>query len=67
MSRVLAFGIWNLNKNLRIDDFIHGYGYDNPTANKRDEKFYIAFSTYTNKKWYLIGFSLNTEFIPDQG
>jgi len=41
---------WNFNKNLLINDFIYGYCYYNTTANKRDEKFYIAFATYTNRK-----------------
>lgn len=56
---------WNFNKNLLIDGFIYGYCYYNPTENKRNEKFDIAFATYTNKRWYLIGFYLNCEFILD--
>lgn len=54
---------WNFNKNLLIDDFLYGYCYYNPTENKRNEKFNIAFATYTNKQWYLIGFYLNCEFV----
>jgi|SRR3972149_374009 len=54
---------WNFNKNLLIDGSIYGYCYYSPTENKRDEKFNIAFATYTNKQWYLIGFYLNCEFV----
>ena len=54
---------WNFNKNLLIDGFLYGYCYYHPTENKRDEKFNIVFATYTNKKWYLIGFYLNAEFV----
>lgn len=56
---------WNFNKNLLIDGHIYGYCYYNPTENKRNEKFNIAFATYTNKRWYLIGFYLNSEFVPN--
>lgn len=56
---------WNFNKNLLIDGSIYGYCYYNPTKNKRNEKFNIAFATYTNKRWYLIGFYLNSEFVPN--
>lgn len=56
---------WNFNKNLLSDGHIYGYCYYNPTENKRTEKFNIAFATYTNKRWYLIGFYLNAEFVPD--
>jgi 5-methylcytosine-specific restriction protein A len=54
---------WNFNKNLLIDDHIYGYCYYNPTENKRNEKFNIAFATHTNKRWYLIGFYLKSEFV----
>lgn len=54
---------WNFNKSLLIDDFLYGYCYYSPTENKRNEKFNIAFATYTNKQWYLIGFYLNCEFV----
>ncbi|MBN2286814.1 MAG: HNH endonuclease, partial [Tissierellales bacterium] len=56
---------WNFNKNLLIDGSIYGYCYYNPTENKRDEKFNIAFAIYTNQSWHLIGFYLDTEFVPD--
>lgn len=55
---------WNFNKNLLIDGSIYGYCYYNPTENKRDEKFNIAFATYTNQRWHLIGFYLDAEFVP---
>jgi hypothetical protein len=55
---------WNFNKNMLIDGSIYGYCYYNPTENKRDEKFNIAFATYTIKRWHLIGFYLNAEFVP---
>jgi hypothetical protein len=56
---------WNFNKNLLIDGFIYGYCYYQPTENKRNEIFNIAFATYTNREWYLIGFYLNCEFVND--
>ncbi|MFC2099090.1 HNH endonuclease [Bacteroidota bacterium] len=56
---------WNFNKNLLIDGFIYGYCYYNPTKSKRDEKFNIAFATYTNNQWYLIGFYLNCLYVND--
>jgi len=54
---------WNFNKNLLIDGFLYEYCYYQPTGNKRNEKFDIAFATYVNKRWYLIGFYLNAEFM----
>ena len=56
---------WNFNKNLLVDGCIYGYCYYQPTKAKRDEKFNIAFSTYTNQQWYLVGFYLNCEFVDD--
>lgn len=54
---------WNFNKNLSIDGFIYGYCYYQPSEHKRDETFNIVFATYINRKWYLIGFYLNAEFV----
>jgi len=54
---------WNFNKNLLIDGFLYGYCYYKPVENKRSKKFNIAFATYTNKHWYLIGFYLKCEFV----
>lgn len=54
---------WNFNKNLVIDGFLYGYCYYRPSENKRNEKFNIAYATYTNKRWYLTGFYLNAEFV----
>lgn len=56
---------WNFNKNLLINGHIYGYCYYHPTEAKRDEKFSIAFATYTNQQWYIIGFYLNCEFVND--
>lgn len=56
---------WNFNKNLLIDGCVYGYCYYQPAEYKRNEKFNIAFATYTNKRWYLIGFYLNAEFVDD--
>ena len=56
---------WNFNKNLLIEGYIYGYCYYQPTEAKRDKKFNIAFATYTNQQWYLIGFYLNCEFVSD--
>lgn len=54
---------WNFNRNLLVDGHMYGYCYYQPTEKKRDERFNIAFATYTSKRWYLIGFYLNAEFI----
>lgn len=54
---------WNFNKNLLIDDCLYGYCYYKPTDAKKAERFNIAFATYTNRRWYLIGFYLNCEFV----
>ncbi len=54
---------WNFNQSLLVDGHVQGYCYYRPTESKRDERFGIAFATYTNKQWYLIGFYLNSEFI----
>jgi len=54
---------WNFNKNLLIDNYLYGYCYYHPIEKKKDEKFNIAFATYTNGQWYLIGFYLEAEFI----
>jgi len=56
---------WNFNKNLLIDGFLYGYCYYKPTEDKRNDKFNIAFATYTNKQWFLIGFYLNCEFVDE--
>jgi len=56
---------WNFNKNLLIDGLLCGYCYYQPTEKKRDEEFNIVFATYTNKKWYLIGFYLKSRFVED--
>jgi hypothetical protein len=56
---------WNFNKTLLVDGYIYGYCYYQPTETKRDEDFSIAFATYTNQKWYLIGFYLNCKFVAD--
>lgn len=54
---------WNFNKNLLIDGSIYGYCYYCPSEQKWNKRFNIAFATYTNKQWYLIGFYLNCEFV----
>lgn len=56
---------WNFNSNLLVKGDIYGYCYYQPTTAKRDERFSIAFATYTNQQWYLIGFYLNCEFVDD--
>lgn len=55
---------WNFNKNLAIDNYLYGYCYYRPTDAKRNETFDIVFATYTNRKWFLVGFYLNCEFVP---
>lgn len=54
---------WNFNQSLLVDSHVQGYCYYRPRESKRDERFGIAFATYTNKQWYLIGFYLNSEFV----
>lgn len=56
---------WNFNKHLLIDGSIYAYCYYHPGEQKRGEPFSIAFATYTNKQWYLIGFYLSCEFIEE--
>ena len=54
---------WNFNKNLLINGYIYGYCYYHPIEAKRNEKFNVAFATYVNSQWYLIGFYLDCEFV----
>ena len=62
-SNGYGFEDWNFNKNLLIDGYVYGYlPYELPKA-KRDEIFKIAFSTYTNRQWYLVGFYIDCEFV----
>ena len=58
-----GFEDWNFNKNLLVNGSIYGYCYYRPSEQKQGERFNIAFATYTNKQWYLIGFYLNCEFV----
>ena len=54
---------WNFNKNLLIDGYVYGYlPYRLPEA-KRDEIFKIAFSTYIDQQWYLVGFYVDCVFV----
>lgn len=55
---------WNFNKNLLIDQHLYGYCYYQPNAAKREEVFNIAFATYTSGRWFVIGFYLNSIFVP---
>jgi 5-methylcytosine-specific restriction protein A len=54
---------WNFNDSLTINNFIYGYCYYHPNKKKENEKFNIAFATYSNKKWNVVGFYLETEFV----
>lgn len=54
---------WNFNKNLLIDGYIYGYCYYSPREDKRNEKFNIAFATYSNGRWNLAGFYLDCDFV----
>ncbi len=56
---------WNFNKSLLVDGHIYGYCYYQPTETKRNEDFGIAFATYTNQQWYLVGFYLKCNFVTD--
>lgn len=64
-SNGFGFEDWNFNKNLLIDGYVYGYLEYQPAKEKRDEIFNIAFATYTNKKWHLVGFYLNCRFAID--
>ena len=54
---------WNFNKSLLVDGFIYGYCYYRPNEQIKDEQFSIAFATYVNSQWHLIGFYLNCGFV----
>ncbi|HEX7046617.1 MAG TPA: HNH endonuclease [Gammaproteobacteria bacterium] len=56
---------WNFNNTLLVDGQIFGYCYYRPVESKRNECFSIAFATYTNKQWYLVGFYLKSTFDDD--
>ena len=62
-SNGYGFEDWNFNKNLLIDGYIYGYLPYQPTETKRGEIFKIAFSTYTNQQWYLVGFYIDCKFV----
>ncbi len=54
---------WNFNKFLLVDGFIYGYCYYHPNEKIKDERFNIAFATYVNGQWYLIGFYLDCGYV----
>ena len=54
---------WNFNLDLAIREHIYGYAYYQPSSAKADEQFHIAFVTYANHRWHLIGFYLEAEFV----
>ena len=57
-----GFEDWNFNKNLLVDGYVYGYlPYPLP-KDKQNEIFNIAFATYTNQQWHLVGFYLDCEF-----
>ncbi len=60
-----GFEDWNFNKQLSINNFIYGYCYYQPSEKKKNEKFNIAFATYSNKRWKIVGFYFESEFVED--
>jgi hypothetical protein len=54
---------WNFNLDLAIREHIYGYAYYEPAPAKAPEKFRVAFVTYTDHRWRLVGFYLDAEFI----
>ena len=60
-----GFEDWNFNKNMLIDGYVYGYLPYSPLEEKQDEIFNIAFATYTNQQWHLVGFYLDCEFATD--
>lgn len=54
---------WNFNKSLLIDGLIYGYCYYHPKERIKDEQFNIAFATYVNSQWHLIGFYADCGFV----
>ena len=56
---------WNFNKNLLVDGCLQGYCCYRPREAIKDEAFNIAFATYENRQWYLIGFYLECKFMDD--
>jgi len=56
---------WNFNLDLAIREYIYGYAYYEPAPYKARDQFQIAFVTYANHGWHLIGFYLDAEFVSD--
>ena len=64
-SNGYGFEDWNFNRNILIDGYVYGYLPYSLPKEKRDEMFKIAFATYTNQQWNLVGFYLDCEFTSD--
>lgn len=54
---------WNFNPALSIKGNLYGYVYYNPSEKKQNETFNIAFASYTNRAWYVVGFYLNSNYV----
>ena len=54
---------WNFNRDLAIREHIYGYAYYSPSAAKAGDRFHIAFATYADHRWRLIGFYRDAEFV----
>ncbi len=55
---------WNFNRDLAVHDCIYGYFNYAPSAEKATDRFNVAFVIYTDRRWRLIGFYLDAEFVP---
>lgn len=65
--RTNGFGFedWNFNTDLAVNEHIYGYTCHQPSRRKLNDKFQIAFMTYTNGRWLLAGFYLDAEYAPN--
>jgi 5-methylcytosine-specific restriction enzyme A len=56
---------WNFNQTLTIKGHIYGYSYYQPSAQKAEDEFNIIFTTYSNHRWYVVGFYFHAKFIEE--
>ena len=56
---------WNFNLDLAIGGWVYGYAYYTPTESRWDGKFSFAFLERSGDRWYLAGFYVNAEYVPD--
>ena len=54
---------WNFNENLAFDGYIYGYTYYQPSEDKKDDEYDIAFATYSNGVWRMVGCYRNARWV----